>query len=141
MIKYNLVCKDCSANFDSWFATSKEYEKVKKMQLLICENCSSKNIDKSLMAPNVFNTKKDDLSKNKDKYHEVKKKLREYKNFVKKNFEYVGENFSYEARSIHYGNKKSKRGIYGNVSSEDIKELKDEGIETTTIPWINDEQN
>jgi len=141
MIKYNLICKDCLANFDSWFSTSKEFEKVKKMKLLICENCSSENVHKSLMAPNVFNTKKNDLSKNKNKYNEVKKKLKEYQNFVKNNFEYVGDNFTYEARSIHYNKKKIKKNIYGKASLEEVKELKEEGIETEMIPWINEKEN
>ena len=30
MIKYKLACKDCEITFDSWFASSKEYEKLKK---------------------------------------------------------------------------------------------------------------
>ena len=57
------------------------------------------------------------------------------------NFKYVGENFTYEARSIHYGKNRSKKGIYGNASSKDIKELKDEGIETSLIPLIDDKEN
>ena len=61
--------------------------------------------------------------------------------FIKNNFDYVGENFSYEARSIHYGNKKSKKGIYGNSTKRDVEELREEGIETETIPWIEDNDN
>ena len=30
MIKYQLICKSCDYKFDSWFASSKEYEKLKK---------------------------------------------------------------------------------------------------------------
>ena len=30
MIKYKLNCKKCNLNFDSWFASSKEFEKLKK---------------------------------------------------------------------------------------------------------------
>ena len=73
--------------------------------------------------------------------NEVKSKIKEFQTYIKNNFEYVGENFSYEARSIHYGNKKFKKGIYGNASKKDIKELSDEGIDTTMIPWINDKEN
>ena len=54
----------------------------------------------------------------------------EHQKFVKKNFDYVGENFAYEARSIHYQNKKGLKGIYGTTTKEDLKELKEEGIET-----------
>ena len=30
MIKYKLNCKNCEISFDSWFASSQEYEKLKK---------------------------------------------------------------------------------------------------------------
>ncbi|WP_435163172.1 hypothetical protein [Candidatus Pelagibacter bacterium nBUS_25] len=30
MIKYKLACKNCETTFDSWFASSKEFEKLKK---------------------------------------------------------------------------------------------------------------
>ena len=46
MIKYKLVCKDCEITFDSWFASSKEYEKLKKNNFLICHNCNSKKLKK-----------------------------------------------------------------------------------------------
>jgi hypothetical protein len=48
MIKYKLTCKDCETIFDSWFASSKEFEKLKKKRLLICHICNSKTVDKSL---------------------------------------------------------------------------------------------
>ena len=34
MIKYKLICKDCETTFDSWFSSSKEYEKLKKKKFL-----------------------------------------------------------------------------------------------------------
>ena len=37
--------------------------------------------------------------------------------------------------------KKLKKGIYGKASIEDVRELKDEGIETEMIPWIEDKEN
>ena len=141
MIKYMLNCKNCSKDFDSWFATSKEFEKLKKAKLLSCPNCNSIKIEKCLMAPSIINNKKESNNINLKKHLEVKNKLKEYKNFIKKNFEYVGDNFTYEARSIHYNNKKKNKGIYGKATAEDIKELSEEGIETESIPWINDKEN
>ena len=66
MIKYKLVCKNCDLSFDSWFASSKEYEKLKKRQLLNCHKCNSKKIEKSLMAPKLMNRfqLKNDVQKN-----------------------------------------------------------------------------
>ena len=58
MIKYRLKCKKCQKIFDSWFATSKEYEKLKINNFLNCHFCNSKNIEKTLMAPNVLSQKK-----------------------------------------------------------------------------------
>ena len=140
MIKYLLNCKNCKIEFESWFASSKEYDKLKRLKLLNCQNCNSQKIEKSLMRPNLssssFKLSEKNISKNKD----LKKKLKEYQSFIKKNFEYVGENFIYEARSLHY-NKKNNKNIYGKASLKDVKELKDEGIDTQIIPWIKDADN
>ena len=141
MIKYKLICKNCESSFDSWFSSSKEYEKLKKLKYLNFQECNSLNVEKTLMSPNVLNTKKNEskILKN-EKYIEVKNKLKDYQKFIKNNFKYVGENFAYEARSIHYNNKKSK-GIYGKVTVEEAKELKEEGIDTEIIPWVNEHEN
>ena len=53
----------------------------------------------------------------------------------------VGENFAYEARSIHYDKKKKTKGIYGTASKEEMRELKEEGIRTEVIPWVDDKSN
>ena len=138
MIKYKLVCKECNLSFDSWFASSDEYEKLKKKNILNCHNCDSTKVEKTLMAPKLKleNNDKKDL-----KFKKVYKKIKEYQKFIKKNFNFVGENFAYEARSIHYNNKKNKKGIYGTASIDEIKELKDEGIDTEMVPWIEDKNN
>ena len=138
MIKYKLLCNECNLSFDSWFASSSEYEKLKKKNILNCHNCDSTKVEKTLMAPKLMleNNDKKDLKLNK-----VHKKIKEYQKFIKKNFNFVGENFAYEARSIHYNNKKNSKGIYGTASIDEIKELKDEGIDAEMIPWIEDKNN
>ena len=141
MIKYSLLCKVCSSEFDSWFGSSKEFDRLKKLKLINCTSCGSLDIKKSLMSPNLANTKKKKNEEEKIKFNKLKKKLKDYTDFVKKNFEYVGDNFSYEARLIHYNNKKRKKGIYGNASLKDVKELKEEGIESEIIPWIENKEN
>ena len=140
MIKYKLLCKNCSDSFESWFASSKEFERLKKSKFLQCLNCNSNKIDKSLMAPSIINKQKKNNKDNK-KFLQIKNKLKEYKKFIKNNFDYVGNNFAYEARSIHYNNKKNQKGIYGKVSIKEAKELSEEGIEVETVPWINDKEN
>ena len=114
MIKYKLICKNCDLKFDSWFASSNEYERLKKKKLLNCHKCNS---------------------------YKVEKTIKDYQKFIKDNFKYVGENFAYEARSIHYNGKKKSKGIYGSASKEDLKELKEEGIDAQMIPWIDEKEN
>ena len=142
MIKYSLHCKSCDLKFDSWFASSLEFEKLKKKKLLSCHVCNSLKIEKSLMMPSVINKKA--VIKNKsssNKFENIKKTINEYQKFIKNNFDYVGENFAYEARSIHYNNKKKHKGIYGTASKQDLKELKEEGIDAQMVPWFENENN
>ena len=142
MIKYKLICKNCNLLFDSWFGSSNEFEKLKKKNFLICHNCDSKKIEKSLMAPKLISNYKIQNSEGKNlNFNKVNKKIKEYQNFIKNNFEYVGKNFAYEARSIHYNEKKKDKGIYGTASNEELKELKEEGINTVVIPWIEEKKN
>ena len=142
MIKYQLICKKCKLTFDSWFASSKEFEKLKKKKYLNCHKCNSIEIEKSLMKPHVLNKSKDlDKPLPEVNSSNIKKTIKEYQNFIKKNFDYVGNNFAYEARNIHYEKKKRKKGIFGKASKKDVTELKEEGIETQIIPWIEDKNN
>ena len=142
MIKYKLACENCELTFDSWFASSNEYEKLKKKNLLVCHNCNSQKIEKTVMSPKLINGKKKSIdSPNPEKYENIKQKIKSYQKFIKDNFKYVGENFAYEARSIHYNEKKINKDIYGSASKQDLKELKEEGIETEMIPWIKDDIN
>ena len=142
MIKYKLKCKNCDNSFDSWFSSSKEYDKLKKIKHLNCHNCGSIKVEKTLMAPNVMNSKDNNITNAKDKKSiKIKNKIKEYQKFIKNNFDYVGDNFAYEARSLHYDDKKKSKGIYGKASIDEISELKDEGIETDVIPWFHNEEN
>ena len=142
MIKYRLICKNCDLKFDSWFASSNEYERLKKKKLLNCHKCNSFKVEKTIMSPHLINNKsKVDEKINLEKYIKVKKTIIDYQKFIKDNLKYVGDNFAYEARTIHYENKKNSKGIYGSASKKDLIELKEEGIETQMIPWVEDKDN
>jgi len=142
MIKYSLICKNCKNCFDSWFASSKEYEKLKKLKHLNCHYCNSLRVEKTLMAPTVINSKNNNSLDLKDnKYFQIKKKIKEYQKFIKKNLDYVGDNFAKEAKSLHYDKKKKSKGIYGNATQDEILKLKEEGIETDVVPWFKDSDN
>jgi len=142
MIKYKLICKNCDLRFDSWFASSDEYDKLKKKKFLICHKCNSPKIEKTIMSPRLINTKfKNSVKIDREKYNKVRKTIKNYQKFIRDNFKYVGNNFVYEARSIHYDKKNKLKGIYGSASRKDLKELKEEGIDAQIVPWIDDVNN
>ena len=139
MIKYLLKCKN-KHEFESWFSDSKEFEKLKKKNLIECIFCHSKNIQKSIMSPNIVSKEKNVEKKfNNKEFDKIKKELIKIIKFVEKNFEFVGDKFPKEARNIYYDNKKNKN-IYGTATPEEKLELEEEGIELASIPWINNKK-
>ena len=82
MIKYKLVCESCNLLFDSWFASSKEFENLKKKKLLSCHVCNSKKLK------NFNGSKIIEKSKNKNliyalKFKEINKKLKSIKDLLR----------------------------------------------------------
>jgi len=142
MIKYRLICNDCNLSFDSWFGSSKEYEKLKKKNFLMCHNCNSTEIEKTLMSPQLIKKVQDKHKDKRDvKLKEITEKIKKYQKFIRENFDYVGKNFAYKARSIHYDNKKKNKGIFGTTTNDELKELKEEGLNVEVVPWIEDKNN
>ena len=138
MIKYNLKCNN-DHEFESWFSDSKEFERLKTKKLLECIYCNSKIIKKSIMAPMISVSKNNNVNKfqiNEKILQKQRNKLIKLRNFIEKNFEYVGEDFSKKVREIYY-DKKNKKMIYGITSPEERKELKEEGIDLLSIPWVD----
>ena len=142
MIKYKLLCNSCNLKFDSWFASSNEYERLIKKKLITCHNCNSSKVEKTIMAPQLINRKADKIDKiNLEKHNKIKKTIIGYQKFIKENFKFVGDNFAYEARSIHYNKKKNEKGIYGTATKDEVMELNEEGISAEMIPWVKNESN
>ena len=136
MIRYKLKCHN-DHEFESWFSNSQEFEKLNKRNLLECIYCSSKKINKSIMAPMISNKKIDDTQFemiNKE-FKNEKNNLFKLRRYIEKNFEYVGKDFSKKV-DVYY-DKKSNKAIYGTTTPEERKELEEEGIDLLSIPWIS----
>jgi len=138
MIKYLLKCNKMH-EFESWFSDSKEYEKLKKKNLIECIYCNSKHVEKSIMSPNVVASNMEKTINNKE-FADFKKNLTKIKKYIEKNFEFVGDKFPQEVRDIYYDNKK-KKNIYGTATLKEKIELEEEGIELATIPWVDSKEN
>jgi len=140
MIKYLLKCNN-RHEFESWFSESKEYEKLKKRKLIECIFCKSKNVDKSIMSPNiVVKNKIKEKEFNNKEFKKIQKELTNIRKFIKKNFLFVGDQLPKKAREIYYDNKKNKN-IYGTATFDEKLELEEEGIDLVGIPWIDNKEN
>ena len=60
--------------------------------------------------------------------------IKKYKEIIEKNFDYVGDNFTEEAKKIKY-QESEERPIYGEANLEQTKELIEEEISFTPLPW------
>ena len=137
MIKYNLKCSK-GHEFISWFSDSLEFDKLNKKKLLECIYCSSKKINKSIMAPMVSGGKLKEDSSNflNERLSSKKKELLQIRNYIEKNFEFVGDKFSQKVREVYY-DKRTRKTIYGSATKEEREELAEEGIELLSIPWVS----
>ena len=137
MIVFNLVCSECEYPFEGWFDDTKSFNRQKKGKLINCPNCESSNISKTLVAPNVSKKSNSKPAKNKKTLASNIKKIRK---IVEKNFDYVGDNFFEEAKKIKYGETKD-RPIYGEATIEETKELIEEEINITPLPFQSNKKN
>ncbi|PPR77228.1 MAG: hypothetical protein CFH01_01640 [Alphaproteobacteria bacterium MarineAlpha2_Bin1] len=150
MISFDLICEN-GHTFEGWFSNSKDFEKQSKSKSVECPFCSNNKVQKALMAPNVSTrdnssnmasstlSEKSSSNSTKGNIHnspEVISAFKKLRKVVEENCEYVGNKFAEEARKISYGETES-RGIYGETSAEEAKDLKDEGIEFGVLPWSN----
>lgn len=133
MIKYQLKC-GAGCAFEGWFRSSVDFDKQAAEGALECPFCASTDIDRAIMAPAVVTGASrrggDRLSVMRDAMADAARRARDY---VEKNFDYVGDRFPEEARKIHYG-ESEERGIYGEATGADVKELIDEGVSVSPLP-------
>tara|TARA_B100000676_G_C17464413_1_gene525405 strand:- start:81 stop:494 length:414 start_codon:yes stop_codon:yes gene_type:complete len=137
MIAFNIVCKECSYSFEGWFENSNEFTKQKKRNLVLCPSCNSNNVNKGLMAPNVG---KKTNSKNQKIKTSLASNIKKLKKIIEKDFDYVGDKFTEEAKKIKYGESKD-RSIYGEATLEQTKELLEEEIDITPLPFSTKKTN
>ena len=137
MIVFNLICSTCEYEFEGWFDNSSAFESQKKRKLINCPNCESSKIKKTLVAPNVG--KKSNSKKTTNK-KTIASNINKIKKIVEENFDYVGDKFSEEAKKIKYGETED-RPIYGEATIEQTKELIDEDISITPLPFQSSKKN
>ena len=129
MIKYQLLCAR-EHEFEGWFRDSADFDDQVDRGLLECPSCGSDEVRKAVMAPAIARRKRGSSDAIKRDIMQAMNRARDY---VEKNFDYVGEKFPEEARKIHYG-ETEERGIYGEATRKDVKELVEEGVKVAPLP-------
>ncbi|MBT3777986.1 MAG: DUF1178 family protein [Pelagibacteraceae bacterium] len=137
MIVFNLLCIECDYSFEGWFDNTLAFNKQKKNKLISCPNCESLNIKKALVAPNLGKKSNSKIFKNQKTLASNIKKI---KKIVEENFDYVGGKFTDEAKKIKYG-ETNDRPIYGEATIDQAKELIEEEIKITTLPFQSSKKN
>ena len=137
MIVFNLNCLECNFSFEGWFENTLSFNMQKRSKLINCPSCESLNIKKALAAPNVGKKSNSKISKN---TKTIASNIKKIKKIVEENFDYVGNKFTDEAKKIKYGESKD-RPIYGEATIEQTKELIEEEIKITSLPFQSTKKN
>lgn len=71
---------------------------------------------------------------------EVLHKLQNLARKMRENAENVGDKFAEEARKIHFG-ESEKRSVYGTAKAEDIRALREDGVDVAALPRLPEDNH
>lgn len=153
MIVFSLSCSH-EHKFDGWFRSMTDFERQAHAELVECPMCGDTHITKHLSAPRINSGASEIVAaehvagRGAEAQHAAAPQdvmaasmmpslqehmLKQFKAFVRANTENVGSAFAETARKMHYG-EESYRNIRGRVSADESIELREEGIETVSLP-------
>lgn len=133
MIKYALLCEH-EHPFEGWFSSSDDFEDQSAKGLMECPYCASRAVHKAIVAPAVTGTKAQSFTAPTRQMHQMMMQaMGEVRKRVEESFDYVGDRFAVEARAIHDG-KSEDRGIYGEASPKQVRELLADGVSVAPLP-------
>jgi hypothetical protein len=131
MILFVLRCAK-HHEFEAWFRDSEGFEAQHAAGEIACPLCGDTSVEKAVMAPRLARPRQAGPAA---ALAEMRKTLIEMRHQIESHCDYVGSRFAEEARRIHYGEIDS-RGIYGEATDAETRELTDEGIKFGQIPWV-----
>ncbi len=136
MIKYSLQCAE-GHEFEAWFASSASYDTQVDGSQIACPDCDSREVGKSVMAPNVALKAR---GRDEDAPARYRNLVREVARALATRSEDVGDRFPEEARKIHY-REVGQRAIRGTASLDEARALVEEGVEIMAIPRLPEDTN
>ena len=129
--------------FEGWFGSEEDFQSQQARALVQCPLCGDASISKKLSAPrlNLSRASASEASGQPERSEEgdkalavaspqdadMAKRWMEIGRHLMANTTDVGQSFAEEARKIHYG-EAPERGIRGQTSAHEARELMEEGI-------------
>ncbi len=135
MIVFNLRCGD-GHGFEAWFTDAKAYESQRRGRRVACPVCGITKVGKVPAAPRIAKGAGDGaqpMDQATARSAQFIDALDQMHRHMEENCDYVGDRFAEEARAIHQGDAE-ERGIYGEATKDEAKDLADEGVPFTAIP-------
>jgi hypothetical protein len=135
MIKYALLCHH-DHPFEGWFSTSSDFDDQQAKALIECPYCASAEVRKAIVAPAVAGTKAQGGSApepSPEMRGMMMQAMGQLRQHVEDTFDYMGDRFATEARAIHEGQSED-RGIYGEATSKEVRDLAQDGIQVAPLP-------
>lgn len=153
MIKYALICAR-GHDFEGWFRNSEAFEQQAERHQIGCPHCGVTDVSKAIMAPAVTSrtprqpkpapqvdrTTEAAVRPAPQLPAEVLAVLRALRREVQANTEDVGRSFAEEARKIH-NQEAEPRGIRGEATLSEARELLDDGIPFLPLPILPEDKN
>ncbi|MEY4250489.1 MAG: hypothetical protein RJA87_2122 [Pseudomonadota bacterium] len=132
MIRYTLACA-LDHEFEGWFGASADFDDQSARGLIGCPVCGSTDVRKAIMAPAVVGAKNGDVNSTAEQRAMVMQAMEAVRDHVETHFDDVGDSFASEARAIHEG-RSEQRGIYGQASPKEVKDLVEDGVPVLPMP-------
>lgn len=170
MIRYSLSCKNRHV-FESWFQDSSAFDRQVKRKLVACPQCGDTRIEKTIMAPQVSDSKRATRRKavetmldrpaskpadatatapestSSDAMTIASPQERELRAKLKELREHIVKNSDHvgarfpEEARKMHYGETEHRSIHGEASMDEARELAEEGIEFYPVPVLPDERN
>lgn len=130
MIRYALKCAR-GHTFDSWFASSAAFERLRDAGQVACAICGDTTVDKALMAPARTGQQAPVATPAGD--DGPARMLARLRAHLEAHSEDVGTRFASEARAIHDGDA-PERQIHGQARPDEALALLEDGIPVLPLP-------
>ncbi len=137
MIVFNLSCSQGHA-FEGWFKDARAFGAQRKARKVSCPSCGDTAVTKVPAGARISRGRAravDEATAAGARAQALRDAVAELHAKVAASCEDVGPRFAEEARKIHYG-EAEERGIYGEATLSDAKELADEGVPVLPLPKL-----